>query len=336
MARVNMRELARTLGVDRSTISRALSADKAHLVGTETRDRIRAAAEHAGYRPDLTAAALRRGRSNTIGILVSDLENETFITVIRRIVAELNGTQQEFTTPLIGETRDLQRTSRELLDQFLARRVDAIISLASSETDAEMLGDASRHVPVVLAIRRLNGVALPTATCDDEAGGAMVAEHFHARGHRTVCQIKGPTISATFVDRAQGFSDAAARLGLSEHPTEIVATNATTTAGRSAAELVLGMRPRPTAVFAHNDALALGMLETMRSTGLSCPGDISVAGYNNTQIAKILATPLTTVDYPVEAVSIHAALTTRNLIADRSFAWTNNVFQPALVIRKST
>lgn len=336
MARVNMRELARSLGVDRSTVSRALSADKAHLVGKETREKIRRAAEAAGYRPDLTAATLRRGRSNTIGILVSDLENETFITVIRRIVAELGIPGQHSIIPLIGETRDAHQTSRELLDQFISRRVDAIISLASSDTDAQILGEAARHVPVILAIRKINGIVLPTATCDDEAGGAMVAEHFAERGHRFVCQIKGPTISATFVDRARGYSEACLRLGVQELGPEIVASNATIAAGRATGEQVLSITPRPTAVFAHNDALALGMLETLRSAGLSCPADIAVVGYNNTRISQLLATPLTTVDYPVEAVSIHAGQTTKQLIADPLQQWSSRKFTPRLVIRGST
>ena len=336
MARVNMRELARSLGVDRSTISRALSTDKSHLVGKETREIIRKAAEAAGYRPNLTAATLRRGSSNTIGILVSDLENETFITVIRRVVAELGTPGQHPFTPLIGETRDSHQTSRELLDQFISRRVDAIISLASSDTDAEILSDATRYVPVILAIRKINGITLPTATCDDEAGGAMVAEHFAERGHQVVCQIKGPTISATFVDRAFGFSRACARLGVFECEPEIVAPNATTAAGRKVGEQVLSMRPRPTAVFAHNDALALGMLETMRSAGLSCPADIALAGYNNTRISQLLATPLTTVDYPVEKVSIHAGQATKSLIADPTNEWSSRTFEPRLIVRGST
>ena len=189
MARVNMRELARSLGVDRSTISRALSTDKSHLVGKETREIIRKAAEAAGYRPNLTAATLRRGSSNTIGILVSDLENETFITVIRRVVAELGTPGQHPFTPLIGETRDSHQTSRELLDQFISRRVDAIISLASSDTDAEILSDATRYVPVILAIRKINGITLPTATCDDGGvrqrfpfGRDPVGQQHHRRG----------------------------------------------------------------------------------------------------------------------------------------------------------
>lgn len=333
MSRVNMRELAKALGVDRSTVSRALSVDKSHLVGPETRDRIRKAAEDVGYRPDPMAASLRRGRSNTMGILVSDLDNETFIRVVRNLATEFGpGT----TIPLIGETRDSQSTTRDLIEQFIARRVDAIISLASMQTDTEVLVRAAQQVPVVLAIRKVTGVELPMSICDDEAGGALVAEHFFARGHRHVCQIKGPTVSATFVDRAQGFSATARGLGLVEPHSEIVAENATVAAGRKVAERVLSMKPRPTAVFAHNDALAIAMMETLRAAGLRCPEDIAIAGYNNTHLSRVLATPLTTIDYPVAEVSRHAGETARQLITDRNHAWTSRLFAPKLIVRDST
>src|SRR5271155_1410105 len=90
MSRLSMLELGRKLGVDRATISRALSEDKAHLVAAATREKIRAEAALMGYSPDLMASTLRRGRSQTIGILTPDLLNEVLVRVIRDIVAHLN------------------------------------------------------------------------------------------------------------------------------------------------------------------------------------------------------------------------------------------------------
>ena len=336
MERVNMRELAKRLGVDRSTISRALSADKSHLVGQETRDRIRAAAEEFGYRPNLTAASLRRGRTNSIGILVPDLGNEIFVSVIRRLVAELSTDEFPAVTPLIAETRDDRLMTKALLDAFLSRRVDAILSLAAGEPDVPALVAAANHVPVVLAIRKVVSADLPTAICDDEAGGAIVAEHFASRGHRLVLQLQGPNTAPTFLDRARGFSAACRRMGIEELHMDAVAATATTGAGRDVAERILAASARPTAVFAHNDALALGLLETLRSHGLSCPEDMAIAGFNNTKIAQLLATPLTTVAYPAEPVSAHAAKMVKDLVRDRSAPWKTGIFAPSLIVRGTT
>ena len=337
MKRLNMQELAEKLGVDRSTISRALSEDKAHLVAAETRERIRNEARAAGYRPDLTAASLRRGRSHTVGILAPDLGNETFINVIRMIFGHLEqkaGVAR--TAPLIAETLDQPGATRRLLDTFLSRRVDAIISLASTETDTEALQEAAQEVPVVLAIRSITSPAFPSSLCDDRRGGAIVATHFSERGHRVVCQIQGPPMAATFKNRANGFSDMCKTHDMIEVPLGVFTESATSAAGRRAFDALLAANPRPTAVFAHNDALALGAIEAMRHNGLRYPEDLAIVGFNDTQTSRVLAVPLSTVDYPVEDVGRYAGDLVRNLIANPDYAWESKTFVPSLIVRASS
>jgi len=337
MTRLDMRELAQRLGVDRSTISRALSEDKAHLVAPATRERIRKEALLAGYRSDLTAASLRRGRSHTVGILVPDLGNETFINVIRTIFRHLQETMKSPPiTPLISETLDQPASTQHLVQTFLSRRVDAIISLASTELDAGILQDAAREVPVVLAIRSIAGAVFPSAVCDDRAGGAMVATHFVERGHKVVCQIQGPPLAATFKQRARGFSELCKERGMIEMPQDIFAQHATSAAGKRALDALLNATPRPTAVFAHNDALALGVIEAMRHRGLRYPEDLAIVGFNNTQISRVLAVPLSTVDYPVEEVGRHAGELVRNLVGNPGYAFESRSFVPSLIVRASS
>lgn len=336
MARLSMRELAFKLGVDRSTISRALSDDKAHLVAAETRDRIRAEARAAGYRPDMTAASLRRGRSQTVGILVPDLGNETFIDVIRTIFRYLGRHPDSPMTPLIAETLDDPGTSEHLIETFLSRRVDAIVSLASTEADTPILQNAAHEVPVVLAIRSIAGATFPSALCDDHAGGAMVAAHFAERGHRVVCQVQGPPTAATFKNRAAGFSGVCRERGMLQSPDAIFAESATVAAGKQTLDAILSAKPLPTAVFAHNDALALGLIEALRHRGLSYPNDLSIVGFNNTQISRVLAVPLSTVDYPVEAVGRHAGELVRRLTGQPGTHAGERVFTPALIVRASS
>jgi LacI family transcriptional regulator, galactose operon repressor len=334
--RPSMKELARQLGLDRSTISRALSEDKSHLVARETREEIRSVAIAAGYRPDLTAAALRRGRSQTVGVLVSDLGNETFINVIRTIIMSLNeGEGVPPTTPLIAETLDRPEATRQLVDTFLSRRVDAIISLASTEADQQILDDASHEVPIVLAVRSLAALSLPSALCDDKAGGALVACHFAERGHKVVCQVQGPPLAATFTNRAQGFSEVCQKHRMMEVPAGLSVQHATYATGKAAFDSILSASPRPTAIFAHNDAIALGLIEAARQRGLAVPGDTAIAGFNDTQIGRVLATPLTTVAYPIEEVGRHAGLLVRVLTVDPKAQIESKSFGPKLVVRQS-
>jgi LacI family transcriptional regulator len=335
-SRPNMKELAEALNLDRSTVSRALSEDKSHLVGLETRLRVREAAMKLGYRTDLTAAALRKGRTDTVGIIVSDLENEIFITVLRQIMAELHGTGLPNITPLIGETRDDLSATQDLLHRFLSRRVDAIISLAASEDQVDILRSAAEQVPVVLAIRSIRGIDLPSALCDDQAGGAMVAAHFAARGHKYVCQVQGPVAAATFRNRARGFSHVCKQSGLIEVPSSLIVRNATNQEGRDSFASILKASPRPTAIFAHNDSIAIGLVEDLRSGGFRCPEDFAIVGFNNTQISRVLAVPLSTVDYPTVEVGRHAARLVSNLIENRDYAWKTSVFSPSLLVRASS
>lgn len=338
MARLNMRELGRRLGVDRSTVSRALNDEKAHLVAAATRERIREEAARMGYRPDLTASALRLGRSRTVGILVSDLANTTFIEIIREIMARLGEGQGSGAaiTPLIAETLDRPEATKLLLRTFLSRRVDAIISLASTELDVEALQEAAAEVPVVLAVRSIAGASFPSALCDDDAGGAMAAAHLAARGHRIVCQVRGPQTAATFKNRARGFSRVCAEQGLTEVGIAVEARSATTSEGKRALEAILKEPVRPTAAFAHNDALAIGLIEAMRQNGLDYPKDLAVIGFNDTEMSRVLATPLTTVAYPIVDVGRHAGTLVKTLIEDRTARWATGVFMPTLVARGST
>lgn len=336
MTRLSMRELAKKLGVDRSTISRALSEDKAHLVAAETRDRIREQARAAGYRLDLTAASLRRGRSHAVGVLVPDLGNETFINVIRTMFQHLGQRVTPPLTPLIAETLDQPGATRHLVQTFLSRRVDAIVSLASTEADTEILQDAAKEAPVILAIRAISGATFPSSLCDDRAGGAMVATHFADRGHKVVCQVQGPPMAATFKQRARGFSETCKERGIAEIPHGVFADNATSAAGKRALDALLAANPKPTAVFAHNDALALGIIEAMRLRGLRYPEDLAIVGFNNTHISRVLAVPLSTVDYPVEEVSRHAGELVRNMIGNPGYAFESRSFMPSLVVRASS
>jgi len=338
MARLSMLDLSRKLGVDRATVSRALSDDKAHLVSAATREKVRKEATLLGYSPDLMAATLRRGRSRTIGILTPDLLNEALVRVIREIVAHLNRDVpvDAHITPLIGETGDRPDEFQRLLRAFLARRVDAIISLASTERDVEALLEAENQAPVVLAVRSITTASFPSALCDDVEAGAMVASHLASLGHRVVCQIQGPQRAATFKKRSIGFAKICKRAKLTEAPKRIEARSATSSEGKLALRAILDAPHRATAVFAHNDALALGLIEAMRENALSYPRDLAIVGFNNTEVSKVLAVPLTTIEYPVAEVSRHAANLVHALIKDRAFKWETKVFAPTLVRRGST
>ncbi|MCP4383087.1 MAG: LacI family transcriptional regulator, partial [Hyphomicrobiales bacterium] len=245
-------------------------------------------------------------------------------------------TSKQSTTPLIAETLDEGDATRRMIHTFLSRGVDAIISLTSSEGDREALLQSAKEVPVVLAVRSITGADFPSSLCDDRLGGTMVARHFADRGHKVVCQIEGPPLSATFRNRARGFSEVCRERGMTEMPTGVSAHRATSAAAKAAFEMIVTANPRPTAVFAHNDTLALGAIEAMRHHQLRYPDDLAIAGFNNTQISRVLALPLTTIQYPIEEVSRHAGDLVRQLIENPEAEVETRTFPPSLIVRAST
>jgi LacI family transcriptional regulator len=188
----------------------------------------------------------------------------------------------------------------------------------------------------VLAVRSVSSAEFPSALCDDQAGGALAAAHLAERGHRVVCQVRGPRRAATFKTRALGFSRVCRAKKLVESPKRIEVNWATPLEGKLALARIWEAEPRPTAVFTHNDGLANGLIEAMRERGLRCPEDLAIVGFNNTEASKVLAVPLTTVDYPVAEVSEQAGKLVESLIGDRKAKWESMTFAPVLVTRDST
>lgn len=333
MGQLTMKALAESLGLNSATVSRALDPEKSHLVAESTRLRVIRAAEAVGYTPDPGARSTRRRRSSTVGILVPDLSNEIMVMTLRAISSVLD---RRDLTALIAESGDSPEVSRRTLERCRARRVEAIVSLAATETDAELMLRLSESIPTVLAIRTLDSVRLPTVCSDDVRGAALVADHLADLGHERVVQILGPAQAATFRNRARGFDTASELRGVEVLP-RLEALHATAAEGRRlGGELLARSTPRPTAIFAHNDSIALGAVQALREHGLRVPEDVSVVGYNDTTMAQDFSVPLTTVRYPATDVGHQAGTLALQLIDGTDGPKKPIMFPPQLVVRASS
>jgi LacI family transcriptional regulator len=239
----------------------------------------------------MMARGLRRGFSSTVGVVVADLENPYTALVLRGLQSRLEGADY---MALMTESRDDSKVLERAVGHLLARQVDGLVMLAVRSGDLDrVLGWASR-VPVVLAVRGLPGSGVAAVTHDDLGGARLAAEHLAELGHRRVVQLPGPPDMQPFRDRYDGFAEAAAELGL-EAAAVPPASRPTFDEGRRLMGLALQGRDRATAVFAHNDAMAMGAVRALRQAGLGCPGDVSVVGYNDVPMADCLDPPLTTI-----------------------------------------
>ena len=267
--RATLADVAEDVGLSSSTVSRALDPSRSLMVNARTRERITEAAERLGYRPHLQARSLMTGRTQTIVVIAADLGN-TWVTPILHGVA--SRVAVEGIVPIIAETNDDSTILAELIDHMVARGVDAMIILAARRQDAEVIEAAGRIVPVVVAARSLLNVSVPVVTHDDRRGGEMVAEHFADLGHERVVQLLGPSEVTNFQLRDKGFSAVVKRRHLRQISFGDEAALPTFDEGaRLMSKLLDSARDLPTAIFAHNDAMAIGAMVALRATGPAHP-----------------------------------------------------------------
>jgi LacI family transcriptional regulator len=228
-----------------------------------------------------------------VGIILADLGN-TFVTpLVHGIAASLESAQA---LPTIAETQDDHARMLNILDHMLSRRVDGIVAVAARSADQQALEAAAKVVPVVLASRPLEKTHLRMVTHDDRAAGRLVAEHIHQLGHRTVAQLLGPDDVLNFPRRSEGFREIVENRGLDEVTIEDCAERPVAEEGARLMEMLLDTSPRlPTAVFAHNDLMALGALSVLRQRSLRVPEDVSLVGCNDLPLVGHLTPPLSTI-----------------------------------------
>jgi len=300
---VTLREVAAAARVHVATASRALDSETAHPVSPETRARVKRVAAELGYQHHMMARGLRRGFSSTVGVVVADLGNPYTPPVLRGLQSRLEGADY---MALMTESLDDSQVLERAVGHLLARQVDGLVLLAVRSGDLDrVLGWASR-VPVVLAVRSLPGSGVPAVTHDDLGGARLAAAHLAELGHRRVLQLPGPPDIQPFKDRNVAFAEAAAELGLEAWAVK-PSGRPVFDEGRRLMHVALAGGDRATAVFAHNDAMAMGAVRALRDAGLHCPGDVSVVGYNDVPMADCLDPPLTTIRLNGDQVGRRAA-----------------------------
>jgi LacI family transcriptional regulator, galactose operon repressor len=330
-----MRDVADAAGVHISTASRALDPGQRARISAATIARIESVARKLGYVPDLVAAGLARGRTQTVGVVVSDLLNPFTGPVVRGVasVCEDHGL-----IPLIAETNESAERLDTVLRHFVSRRVEAIITTAVHATDTALLHTVTRSgIPVVLAVRGMDGGRFPAVLHDDVTGGSLAAAHLLELGHKVIAAIAGPADVDTFVRREQGFSARLAQAGRGVKHAVVTAPNTSMEEGRRLMHLLMdGDGPVPTAVFAANDMMAIGAIEGLEERGLSCPDDVSVVGYDDMPLVVHMTPPLTTISLPAEELGRTAAQMALKFIQKPRSRPQTIQLPAALIVRGST
>lgn len=320
-------DVARRANVSKSLVSLVMRGSPS--VSPARRQAVLRAAEELGYRPNALARGMR-GRSYTIGVLLSDLHNPFFAEVVDGVEDGLRPSQYRALLGSGGRDPD-----RELgtVQSMLDRQMDGLILISPSIPESDILTTA-KQAPTVLVGGRLDDPALDYIVNDDRSGAALAVEHLADLGHQRISHISGGE-GAGAVDRRRGYEAAMALRGLEEYIR--VSPGAYTDAGgHEGAQRLLAQRPRPTAIFAPNDLAAVGVLTAVRDAGLTVPGDVSVVGYDNTYLAALSHISLTSVNQPrLKMGHLAVDLLLQRLESGRDEP-RHEVLLPALVVRSTT
>ncbi|HVC40225.1 MAG TPA: LacI family DNA-binding transcriptional regulator [Candidatus Dormibacteraeota bacterium] len=332
--RVTLRDVARWAGVHPGTASRALNAERRHLVKVETAERVLAAARELEFRPDPAARSLKTRRSYTVGVLIPDLNNPLFPPIVRGIEDTL--TRQGFVA-LIGNTDNDEERERRVFEGMRSRHVDGFIVATARQRHPLLDRAAAEELPVVLVNRVLADRSLPSASVDDRLGSNLAVAHLAQLGHRLIAHIAGPQDVSTGRGRLQGFKSGMAKEGIPVDPRLVCyARGFTRSEGWRCLSELLESGQAFTAVVAGNDLLALGCYSALDQGGRRCPEDVSVVGFNDMPFIDQLRPPLTSVRIPHYEIGATAAALMLERIANPRGPVDSRLLPPQLVVRGST
>ena len=334
MSTPTLRDVAEAAGVHAATASRALNPATRGLVNADTAKRVIRVAESLGYRPNPIARSLKTAKSGTIGLVIPDLTNPLFPPIVRGIEDVLEPAGY---SGLIVNTDNDPHRERAQIDLLRSRQVEGLI-VATAMLDHPLLEQLHREgVPMVMVNRRPEGVDVPSITPDDATGVQLAVEHLASLGHELIAHLAGPVATSTGVARARAFRGTVRDLGLADDPSLAVPCDYwTEEAGAAALRSLLDAGETFTAVFAGNDLIALGCYDVLAERGISCPGELSIVGFNDMPFLDKLAPPLTTIAIPHQQIGAEAARLLLDAIADPERAARSVLLPLSLVVRGST
>lgn len=326
-----IREVAESAGVSYATVSHVINNTR--LVSPETRERVLAAMAALNYRPNALARSLRQGKSNTIGLVLPDSANPFFAEISRSIEDE--AFRKGYSVFLCNTELD---TQRELfyVDVLSKKQVDGIIFIAAGDQADSLDFLLRRNLPVVMIDRNVPSVELDAVLTDNQLGGLLATQHLLDLGHTRIACIAGPSSITPSAERIIGYRKALEQAGLPYDENLVVRGDYHAQSGLEITHFILKMDPRPTAIFALNDLMALGALRAAAEAGCSVPKDLAVVGYDDLELSRFTNPPLTTIAQPKKEIGVQAVNMLIDRMSQRNKPPTRLVLPPELIVRRST
>jgi LacI family transcriptional regulator len=325
-------DIAREANVSQSTVSRVLN--NSPRISEATSQRVKDAMLRLGYSPNAAARTLITGRSNLIGLVVSNIANPFYPEVIEAIVAA--AAEQDYNVVLCNtqENRELQSSYLSLL---VEHQVDGAILTSSLLDSEQVLRDMGLDkIPLVMVNRTVGHLSVDAVRLDNFEAGRIVAKHFVKLGHSSIGFVGGLAETSTNDARLQGFRSGLTELGVDLPSARVVHGSFTHDSGYHLAQTLLALPDRASALFCADDLVALGVMDAVYDAGLRVPEDVAVVGVDDVPAASLRSIGLSTVRQPAAEMGRRAV----QLLLERLRGGPDGepieiVLRPRLIVRRT-
>ncbi|MGE7959525.1 LacI family DNA-binding transcriptional regulator [Pseudomonas sp. NPDC089530] len=325
-----IKDVAALAGISYTTVSHVLN--KTRPVSEEVRVKVEAAIQQLDYVPSAVARSLKAKTTATIGLLVPNSLNPYFAELARGIedYCERNGY-----CVILCNSDDNPEKQRSYLRVLLEKRIDGLIVTSAGGDGGLAKGLAAVRTPMVIVDRGLEGVDADLVRIDHEYGAYLATRHLLELGHRDIACIGGPDYTSVAQLRLAGFQRALHEAGVEVPAERILQSDFTSTGGYQAAARLLAHNP-PSAIFAGNDMMGIGVLRAAAERNIRVPGELSVIGFDDIQMSRYVYPALTTVGQSILQLGEQAAELLLRRIATPGLATDQRIVTPNIVLREST
>lgn len=328
---VTQKEVAERAGVSVAVVSYVVN-NGPRPVSPETQIKVRKAIEELGYYPNELARSLSRKQTATIGLMLPNLKNPVYSEIVGSL--ESVCTASGYTVMLTSTDRDPVK-ERKLAETLRSKQVDGVVILPSEKPYPFLNLFQQANIPMVVLEHDLADTHC--IVIDDRQGGRLAMQHLLSLGHHRIALLERNTLSPHGYLRGVGCREVLQESGIPLDPALVVKSNAGQAAAYAVMQQWLALPNPPTAVFTHNDMLAVGVMRAALDAGLRVPADISVVGHDDTSIIDYLNPRLTTVKFPVMEMGRRAGQIILELVQrPDSFPAQTITLPVELVIRDST
>lgn len=331
---ITIYDIAESLNLSSATVSRGLKDHPA--IKKETKKRILEKAKELGYRHNHFASNLRRNRTNTIGVIVPRLNSYFMSSVIAGVEKVVNEAGYNL---VISQSLESEKKEHFNIRTMFNTRVDGLlVSLAyDTRDDSHFSIFLDRNIPLIFFDRVFDHPLCTSVVIDNHAAGYAMAQHLIEQGCRRIAHITANLKRNVYADRYQGYRQALADNGIEHDESLLFVNNLSDSASEETVKAILKLDTLPDAIFCSNDSSAVICIRELKKAGISIPGQIAVAGFNNEPISTVVEPNLTTINYPGhEMGEICASILIRRLSQPDQADLNRVVLRHQLIVRDSS